>query len=53
VRDGFLAVFYQPIAGKGVLVRISDDMVARSYFYWEFVVFFEKVFLIMLATLTK
>ena len=49
-RESFIAVIYQPIASRGALVRINKTDVAKSFFYWEFIVFLEKFILIILCT---
>lgn len=49
-REKIIAVFYQPIFKKGILVRINKEEVAQSFFYWELIIFMEKVILIILCT---
>ena len=49
-REFFIQYIYQPIASRGMLVRVSPSIVTRSFFYWEIVVFFEKVVLLLLAS---
>jgi len=42
-----------PISGKGVEISISkgtSTIKVRSFFYWEFVVLYQKVMLIMTVT---
>ena len=49
-REGLLVFLVYPLTGRGVLVRISPDHVSKSFFYWELVIFIEKVALLVLAT---
>lgn len=37
--------FTAPVTGRGVKVDMGDGLCTRSFFYWEFVVFVEKVLL--------
>lgn len=49
-KEFVMYALIQPISGRGVLVRISPTIVAKSFFYWEIIVFLEKLILIVLAT---
>jgi len=35
---------------RGVLVRISPEHINKSFFYWELVLWFEKIAMLSLAT---
>lgn len=50
LREGLLVVLLYPLTGRGVLVRISPDHVSKSFFYWELVIWLEKIALLVLAT---
>mmetsp|Transcript_21389 Transcript_21389/g.28691 ORF Transcript_21389/g.28691 Transcript_21389/m.28691 type:complete len:242 (-) Transcript_21389:1324-2049(-) len=49
-REGCLTFLVYPITARGVLIRISPDHVSKSFFYWELVLWFEKIALLLLAT---
>ena len=48
-RNKLVAFFsdyiFEPMSGEGCTLNISDDVKARSYFYWEFVLLWEKIIL--------
>lgn len=50
IREKFLQFVWHPVSGKAMLVRINPSLVAKSYFYWEVVLFVEKFILILMAT---
>ena len=41
--------FTAPVTGKGVKVDTGDGLCTHSFFYWEFLVFVEKVILYMIV----
>ena len=42
-------VISAPVAGKGISVDMGDGSSIRSFFYWEFLVFIEKVILFIIV----
>ena len=50
IKETLLTYFIYPLTARGILVRISPDHVSKSYFYWELVLFVEKIVLLALTT---
>jgi len=48
-KEKVLTFLLYPLIGNGMLVRISPDHVNKSFFYWEILIFLEKMALIALT----
>lgn len=49
-KETLLTYLVYPLTAHGMLVRISPDHVNKSFFYWELVMYIEKLILIALLT---